>query len=201
MARLFLEATARADIQLLSRSSPTFSPLPAPAMRAIQTINGNDHDDEQRRTTRGENTHRHRRFHRQALSPLPGKGPARDHRNPRHHSLRVWHQHRFCAAETRLSQIAPAVLDHAGGMQGVAGGAGLKKNQRVGFPGAAVFAFADSVTGIPTARPPRDRRAELQRLRNERCFVLQAWRAVPAQSPQSSCHGDRRGALSCVALP
>jgi len=92
-----------------------------------------------------ENAHRHRRFHRQALSALLGEGPAGHHRQLRHDSFAVRHQHRFCAAETRLSEIALAVFDHAGGMQSVTRGTGFTANQFAGFPGAALFASADSV--------------------------------------------------------
>jgi len=49
--------------------------------------------------------------------------------------------------KTGLPEIAPALSDYAGGMQGVARGPGITANQLAGFPGAALFASANSVGG------------------------------------------------------
>src|SRR5208282_3103466 len=81
-----------------------------------------------------------------------GEGPAGHNRQPRHHSLPVRHQHRLRVAETGLPEITPALSDYAGGMQSIAGGAGITANQQAGFPGAALSAFANSVGRLPVER-------------------------------------------------
>ena len=58
------------------------------------------------------------------------------------------HQHRLRVAEAGLPKTASALSDYAGGMQGVTGGPGITANQLTRFPGAALFAFADTLESM-----------------------------------------------------
>jgi len=103
--------------------------------------------DELRRTSGRKSAHRHRRFHHQALFALHGEGPARHHRQPRHNPLQCGInidavvQKPGCPKShlpflITLEECKASLVDQA-----------LQQINSLDFPGAALFASANSVGG------------------------------------------------------